>query len=515
MLKWIKGSEDEHPLADDKAAREYIGQLPPLDSYKSLDELTHLLSTLGDADRVKPVRALEIIDLIDATAKAHHRKLAQEYLSGSARLQKVREVRIWNTVSGFWTQLAGAYTMCVDRCQAGSGGWGALKARMPIVVSRALRASGQQLKWQLLRYGPVEPGHWARVGRLCAYAEEREFATDEVEVYSSKSGVSSVQREFLKVAMFAVSSPGSLPPLHLEIVQRLIAHFAEHYAMNVGVATDRKFHLYLDGDTAPARAISEPVEAAGLRMFGPGEAVVEVEKLVALVQSEGLLPSRVELGGTFDTPIVLSALRHLARYWAPTPPARGEERHGAMSRISVVYDFTAISTVVSNQSDSTPFDDSTEVWTAENESESGYGALLPFTKSDWLRVGTLLGIRRDEGASWGVGIVRRISAFDRVQRHVGIQMLTRGAIVVNLMEDNLIADAQVVPVDSALLLPSHAPDSGGAPQMRLLLRPGVFSATNSLQVRIWDRDYVLMNGEVMESGEDFDLARFRVMQRSE
>jgi hypothetical protein len=237
--------------------------------------------------------------------------------------------------------------------------------------------------------------------------------------------------------------------------------------------------------------------------------------LVAVVQTEGLLPSRVELGGTFDITVVLSALRHLARYWAPTPPARGEERHGAMSRISVVYDFTAISTVVSNQTNSTPFDDSTEVWTAENESESGYGALLPFTKSDWLRVGTLLGIRRDEGASWGVGIVRRISAFDRAQRHVGIQMLTRGAIVVNLMEDNLIADAQVVPVDSALLLPSHAPDSSGASQMRLLLRPGVFSATNSLQVRIWDRDYVLMNGEVMESGEDFDLARFRVMQRSE
>ena len=515
MLKWIKGSDDEHPLADDKAAREYIEQLPALDSFKSLDELTHLLQTLGDGGRLKAARTFEIVELIDSVAKTHHRKLAQEYLAGSARLQKVREVRIWNTVSGFWKELANAYAMCVDRCQAGSGGWGALKARMPMVVSRALRALAVQLKWHLVRYGPVDPGYWAKVGRLFAYAEERGFATAAVEVYPGNSGASTVQREFLKITMLTVSSPGSVAPLTLEIAQRVIAHLSEHFVVHADAAADCHFHLHLDADTMPARAMSESVQTPDMRMFGPGDAVAELDKLIASVQASGLLPSHVDLGGAFDTQVVLSAMRHLARYWAPVPPARSEDRHGAMSRISVVYDFTAIATVVSNQTDSSPFDDSIKVWTAENESESGYGALLPFTKSDWLRVGTLLGIRREEGASWGVGVVRRIAAFDRTQRHIGIQMLTRGAITVNLMEDNLVADSQVVPVDSALLLLSHAPDSSGAAQMNLLLKPGVFAPANSLQMRVWDRDYVLMNGEIVEGGEDFDLARYRVMQRSE
>ena len=66
-----------------------------------------------------------------------------------------------------------------------------------------------------------------------------------------------------------------------------------------------------------------------------------------------------------------------------------------------------------------------------------------------------------------------------------------------------------------MLLLSHAPDSSGAAQMNLLLKPGVFAPANSLQMRVWDRDYVLMNGEIVEGGEDFDLARYRVMQRSE
>ncbi|HUF21163.1 MAG TPA: hypothetical protein VMP00_10450 [Burkholderiales bacterium] len=40
MLDWIKGSQSDHPLADDKAARELISELPA-DSYKALEELRY------------------------------------------------------------------------------------------------------------------------------------------------------------------------------------------------------------------------------------------------------------------------------------------------------------------------------------------------------------------------------------------------------------------------------------------------------------------------------------------
>ena len=47
MLKWIKGADDEHPLADDKAAREYIGQLPALDSAEVPGDTADVLRKLG------------------------------------------------------------------------------------------------------------------------------------------------------------------------------------------------------------------------------------------------------------------------------------------------------------------------------------------------------------------------------------------------------------------------------------------------------------------------------------
>src|SRR5689334_11216700 len=113
MLGWMKGAQSDHPLADDKAARQLLAELPANDSIKMLEELAYWLDSLKTADDLKAGRLLEIIDLIDSTAKSHQRKLSQDYLTGRDRLQKFQENRIWTTVFKFWKQLALAYEHCI------------------------------------------------------------------------------------------------------------------------------------------------------------------------------------------------------------------------------------------------------------------------------------------------------------------------------------------------------------------------------------------------------------------
>ena len=119
MLSWIKGTQSNHPLAEDKAARELIAELPANDSFKALEELSYWLDSLKGVEDLKLGRELEIIDQIDQAAKNHRRKLSQDYLAGGARLQKFQEIRIWNTSFTFWKQLADAYQLCLTRYQAG------------------------------------------------------------------------------------------------------------------------------------------------------------------------------------------------------------------------------------------------------------------------------------------------------------------------------------------------------------------------------------------------------------
>ena len=511
MLNWIKGAQSDHPLADEKAARELIAELPANDSFKALEELSYWLDTLKGAEALKLGRQFEIIDLIDQTAKNHQRKLSQDYLSGSARLQKVQEIRIWNTSFGFWKQLADAYQLWLTRYQAGAAGWAASKGPLSTVVARAMRAISLQLKWQLLRYGPVAPRVWQEYGKLFAYAEEKGFVAAKVEVYPGKFGESTVQRECLKGLMLAISSTDSLLPEKLEIAERVVAQFSEFFVLGRQPAKGCHYYVDLTTGKGPARMVSRLEMTPGLRFFGPGSAAQELEKLVTVLQADGVVPSNVNLGGVFDPELVLEVLRHLARYWAQVPPARGEERRRSVSRISVIHTFDEIVATVSADTQDLAFDNSAETWMVENESEGGYGALMPQTKGDWLTVGTLLGVKLEHGAAWGVGIVRRLSAYDLKQRYVGIQVFSKGATVVKLAPVN--AGSRNVAQD-AVLLPSSTSDSSGTGEMSLLVRPGVFSEKLNYEMQAYGRSYLLVPKKLLEGGDDFDMARFRVMQRA-
>lgn len=505
MLSWIRGTQSDHPLANDKAARELIAELPAGDSFKTLEEISYWLDSLTGAEEIKLPRVLEIIDLIDQTAKNHQRKLSQDYLAGSARLQKFQENRIWSTVFVFWQRLAAAYRMCLDR----ANGSGAIKGQLPVIVARAMRANVMQLKWQSLRYSPVDRTLWEEFGRLYALAEEKGFAASKVVVYPGHFGESTVQREFLKGMMLASSSTDSLLPVKLEVAERLVAQFSELFVMNRQPGTGCHYYTDLAVGKPPARMVSRIQLAPGTRFFGPGNAALELEKLIATLQADGVMPSGINLGGNFPRGLVLEVLQHLARYWSPMPPARSEERRHSVSRISVIHGFEEIVSNISGDTQDLAFDRLTETWTVENESEGGYGALLPQAK-DWLKVGTLLGVRLEDGAAWGVGIVRRLSAYDEKQRYVGIQLLAKGTTVVKLAPVD--APGRALQED-AVLLPSGATDSTGSSEMSLLLKPGSFSPQKSLEMHAYGRNYLLVPRKLIEAGDDFDMARFRVMQR--
>jgi hypothetical protein len=156
------------------------------------------------------------------------------------------------------------------------------------------------------------------------------------------------------------------------------------------------------------------------------------------------------------------------------------------------------------------FDQHIETWTVENESENGYGAIIPPSKADWLKVGTLLGIKLEDGNAWGVGIVRRLSNDPTQQRYVGIQTLAKGGARVKLFA---VGEAAGQSGEDAVLLPSSAADSSGTGELSLLMRMGTFSQRQNFQMRAYERDYILVPKQLLEGGQDFDMAKFRVLQQ--
>jgi hypothetical protein len=507
----MKKGQSDHPLADDKGAKEFLAELPVQDPYKTLEELSFWLDAVRTAQGLRPQRVFEIIDLLDQAGKPHQRKLSQEYLAGGVRLQKFQEQRIWSSVVEFWRQLAAAYEFCLAQALPGVSGSGALKPHVPVIAGRSLRALALELKWAFMRYGPVDPTVWGRFAALYSQAEAGGYALKTCTVYPGPHGDSSVQREYLKALMLSISATDSLLPRKLEIAERIIAQYSDAFVMKREPSAGCHYFIDLQAAKPPARMIAQVNPAPSVRYFGPAGGFERVERLIDTITTSGAIPSDVNLGASYESSMVSEVGRHLARYWSATPPARREERRRSVARIHVVHDFDDVLSIIAGESKDLDFQQNIETWTVENESTSGFGALIPQSSSDWLRVGTLLGIKLEDGNAWGVGIVRRLTNQSGQQRYVGIQTLAKGGARVKLFPMNAPNQGRG---DDAVLLPSSSADSSGTGELSLLMRMGTFSPRQSFQMRAYEREYLLVPKALIEGGQDFDMAKFRVLQRA-
>jgi hypothetical protein len=511
MLRWIRGGRSDHPLDDKDAPRILLEELSGSDPIPALEQVSSHLDAVKTAENLKPGRAFEIVDLLDRSGRPLQRRLNQEFVAESQRLTKFQQARLWSTVYTYWTQLAEGYRFCLAKYEVGAIGASALKPHLPRITARALRACCGQLKWTLLRYGPVEPAVWHNLGGLYLLAETLQFAQITLSVYRGAKGESSPEKEFLRALMLAVSSPDGLLPLQIEIAERIVARLTGTFRLSPRPGRGIHYIFDVSGERPPGRLPANHVLSLATRCFGPGESSAQVAQMLEFMDRNQAPPPDLALGGNYDPALVQATLRHLERYWSPMLPERKERRRRHMERVSVVHDFEEVVANVAGLFLESPFVSNDEEWVVENESENGFAAFVPQPNGAWLKVGNLIGIRREDGVSWGAGIVRRVTGDDKGNRYVGIQMLAPGGAAVTVLP------APIDPQDPStaeegelcILLPSTTMQTGEA---SLLMRAGLFSPSGNLVMHAYDRCYFLFPLGLGEHSEEFDVGRYRILE---
>ena len=153
------------------------------------------------------------------------------------------------------------------------------------------------------------------------------------------------------------------------------------------------------------------------------------------IERSGTVPQELNLGLDVDPTIALATLQHLARYWSRTCPERKETRRRRTEHVTVVHEFGEVVANAGGLFFESPFVSNDEEWIVENESTGGFGAFVPKHLGAWLRVGSLIAVRREEGVAWGVGIVRRVMGDEQGNRYVGIEMLATGGAAVTVFPE--------------------------------------------------------------------------------
>jgi hypothetical protein len=510
MLGWIKSESSYHPL-DRKDAKDILsGDVAKLSAVAALDQLALYLNDLKTTENLRPKRVFAIIDLIDRAGTSIQRKLNDDYLAEREGLTKFRENRLWSAVFVYHKELADGYRLCLAEYQVGAGGAPALKRLLPQIACRALRACATQMKWILLRHGPIEQRLWQEVVDIYRLSEKLGFAQTECSMTPQVK--STVETELLRAAMLAVSSPDALTPVQIEIAERIIEKVSASFRLSSRPSSGIFYVLDLSGRRAPSRLSPNLVFDSDTRCFGPADAFGKIEDAMRFMDRQKRLPQSIAIPEGFDINVIYATLTHLVRYWAPVASQRRDTRRRHTERVTVVHDFDEVLAAVGGLFVESAYVSNEEEWLIENESDGGFGAFAEHPQGAWLGVGKLIAIRRDEGASWNAGIVRRVSMDEKHNRYVGIEILAHGGTAVTIMAEALSARGSAISAhgEVCVLLPSSVVNSG---ETLLLMRAGLFSPTERLLMSVYDRKYSLRPLRIAQQSVEFDLGYYQIVEQ--
>lgn len=508
MLKVFGRGAAAHPLVDEKERNRVLREVSGLESHRALAELTRWLrSTAVDAG-LRPEKKAGIVRALETAGRVPLRMLAREYLA-APRLSKAQEEHLWGSIHGFCAAAALGYLRCAAEVAPDVHTAAAQRNRIVPLAVHALRALGTQLKWEHMRYGPVDPAIWADLARLYGRLEAADVARVAVREFPGSPSRTTPEQEFLRIAMFGACSPGSLLPTQIEIADRLAARFARWFRIASHPSSATPYRIDLDQGSPPARCLGEVTPAPAERFFG---ADAGHDRLLALreeVASTGEPPQDVAPGVPTSSDAVLEVIDHLAHYWAPRLASRKHPRHGIKSRLTVAWGFDGVLDALDPLASLSFEKRSMESWIVENASAGGVGALVPSIPGEWLQVGCLVAMQPEGGRNWLLGTVKRLTRIDEASAHVGIQTLARSPTPVEFRVQAGNATA-LRPETGVLLDPGYT-----EAEVPVLLRTRTSEPGRTLVLERDGRRTQLVPMAVTARGPDYEVVRCRQLMRSE
>lgn len=505
MFSGIFGKKSDHPMADMKSAQAILDDLPKNDTHKSLMELTEWIESVVQRSDFKLDHQFAVLRLLDETAQPYVRKLVREYFVPH-ELNKFQENRLWLMLGNFFRHSTHAYFTVFERYCNEDKGAGAIKAQLPLLVARTVRATTGQLKYVCAHYGPVEPVIWNSLARLYLHAEQQQYLGVPLELYAGAAGRSAVQSEFAHLLAWYGCGVGTLEPLCMHLTERILAHYRAGLAIGVQQHPDSLFSFDLNHPAAPLRVNVEARAQPSVRFVGMTALQPQLEGLIGKL-GKGGVPEELSLGGSYDAEAVRQAARHLLGFLT-APPSRRSVRRGIKVRMNVVSGFARVverTEIGLNFSDEQP-----AYWEIEDISASGFRTVLPAQGADGIRIGSLLGVQPDGVTSWGVAVVRRLLRDEASQLHVGAQMLSNQISGVAVSQSGGggggFEDGQ-----PALWL--NAKQDGLTGETMLMLKADSFSPHRSLLTQLHGKGYLLIPNRLQEKGADYDLASFRIIEQ--
>lgn len=495
----------DHPLGNPTQASKVAADLARLEPRTAVGEATAWLESLTLANGFRLDQLAERILLIEGAAVPQVRRLGREYLAMDTGTAGANA--LWEVAHRFWSLLASAHIHVLNSLDETRRSTKMRRSQLAIVYSAAINASAAIQKWQQYRYRRLPDSYWETVGRLYLAACKQEVEQRRLELYEGY-GQTSAEGEYLRILLFHVAAMDTLPPVEIEIGERLIAHFLPQFALSREMSQNSAYWVEAGAPRSPARLVAIPPNHPNQRFFKGDSAHAARDKLVERIRTAKAIPGDLVLGAAYAVGDVVHVLDHLGLSWSSKPPVRDHVRRAIKAPLAVIHGFEeAMRTIAYAASEERTHIPDLELWTVSDVSLGGMAIHGTLGRSPWPCIGMLVTMKPNGNGNWLLGVVRRFSrnpepgeddadavvVADPNYASLGIETLSRAPAAV-------LGDANGMPLDIIIL---DTPVVGEC--CRLIVPPNTIEVTIPLKFMLNGQSARVMPRETVATGPDYAI----------
>ena len=509
-------------MADIKSAQQLLKDVPRNDALKALQEITDWVESVRDNSDFHLDQRLDVLSLLDESARTFMRKLMREYFASTAP-SKFQENRSWMVLNAFFAQIEQAYSGILLGYRNGEKGSAAIRAAMPLVAARGIYAVMGRLKCAAARYALVDSALWIHLAEYYSFAEAQQSLDEPVTLYPGWATTTTVRNRFASLVMWYAPGASTLSPLHVHLVERLSNYLCRHFTVDPHLSTGSLFCFDLAHPAMPIRVMPDTNPLISMRFLSAGIVRPQIDNILNVLR-KGVVPEEINLGGVYEAVEVRDVTHNLLIFWGSPPPMRRNARHPIKVSVNVAHGLTNVFEhgEEEKKSGNNQFDDTESgfgiqtagardavsmSWAVEDISAGGFRCVLPSKNAEGVRIGSLIGIKPDNVEFRGVGIVRRMIRDGQSNLHVGVEMLSKHVEKVKVRSRGV---SKMGGGEQAALWLIRPGDDVGS--VWLLMVPDSFSMSVSLETKFEGKAYLLIPVALLEKGVDYDLAHYRKVE---